>query len=64
MQYPPVYHAACNHLVTFGAHGGDTAKGRKLIARALKVLRKSHGREFAREARYGMLFISGMFPVK
>ena len=39
MEYTRAYHAACTHLVNFGAHGGDTDKGRKLIARALLELR-------------------------
>jgi hypothetical protein len=62
--YPEVYHRACNHLVAFGAHGGDTNKGRMLIARALMALRARHGRQSAQHHRRHMLFISGMFPVK
>ena len=63
-QYTPAYHAACNHLVAFGGHGGDRAKGRALIARALRDLRKQYGRERAARERRHLLFISGQFPVK
>jgi hypothetical protein len=62
--YGPSYHAAVNHLVQFGGHGGDTARGRRLIARALRDLRRTRGRESAQHERRHMLFISGMFPVK
>ena len=62
--YPPVYHKASAHLVAHGGHGGDTVKGRRLCAQALRALRAKFGREFAINARYGMLFISGQFPVK
>jgi hypothetical protein len=62
--YPAVYHAACNHLVAFGGHGGDTKKGRALVAAALRALRKAHGAEFAAAHRRSMVFITGQFPVK
>ncbi len=62
--YPQAYHRACQHLVSFGAHGGDTDKGRALIAAALRALRYVHGHEKARYERLHLLFISGMFPVK
>lgn len=62
--YPPVYHKACAHLVAYGGHGGNTRAGRKLVADALRALRARYGREFARDARGGLLFISGQFPVK
>lgn len=61
--YPPVYHAACAHLVAFGAHGGDTRKGRALIAAALRALR-ARDRVKAQHERRHLLFISGMFPIK
>lgn len=64
MIYPPVYHAAINHLVAFGGHSGDTAQGRKLCAGALRALRAMHGRDFAQRERRHMQFISGQFPVK
>jgi hypothetical protein len=64
MNYPKSYHAACNHLVAFGGHGGNPAHGRRLIARALVDLRRTFGRERARRERMHMLFISGQFPVK
>jgi hypothetical protein len=62
--YPPSYHAACNHLVAFGGHGGDRAKGRMLVALALRDLRAHLGRERAAYERRSMLYISGQFPVK
>jgi hypothetical protein len=62
--YPKSYHKACNHLVSFGSHGGNTTQGRNICAQALREVRKIFGSEFARQARYGMIFISGQFPVK
>jgi hypothetical protein len=62
--YPKSYHAACNHLVAFGGHGGNRLAGRRLIARALWDLRHAFGRARARRERMHMLFISGQFPVK
>lgn len=62
--YPAVYHAACAHLVAFGAHNGDTRKGRRLIANALRCVKERYGSEFARHERNHMIFISGMFPIK
>lgn len=62
--YPQAYHRAVNHLVAFGGHGGDTAKGRALVASALRAMRQRHGGEAARRERRHMLFISGQFPVK
>ena len=61
--YTKTYQAACTHLVQFGAHGGDTQKGRDLIAKALKELRRID-RKRAIYNRKHMLYISGMFPVK
>ncbi len=63
MSYPKAYHVACTHLVSFGAHGGDTTRGRRLVAVALRALR-DRDRITARRERRHMLFISGMFPVK
>lgn len=64
MDYPAIYHRACNHLVAFGAHGGDTSEGRRLCTAALRAMRAKFGRQSAAHHRRGMLFISGMFPVK
>ncbi len=64
MQYFPSYHAAVNHLIAHGGHGGNTTHGRNLIARALRDLRVGFGRERAQRERRHMLFISGQFPVK
>ncbi len=64
MSYSKSYHAAVNHLVAFGAHGGDIKSGRLKIAQALRDLRVCYGRERAQFERRHMLFISGMFPVK
>jgi hypothetical protein len=63
-RYPQVYHLACNHLVAFGGHGGDTRLGRKLCADALRAIRAKFGRERAQRERFHLLFISGQFPVK
>lgn len=63
MKYTRTYHAAINHLIAFGGHGGDTAAGRNLIARALRELR-AVDRDRAQRERMHMLFISGQFPVK
>ena len=63
-QYTPIYHEACRHLINYGGHGGDTVKGRQLIAKALRVIRNRHGNERALWERRHMLFISGMFPIK
>src|SRR5262249_56434529 len=57
--YSSGYHAAVNHLVAFGGHGGDRKRGRHLIAVALWGLRRQFGRERARRGRPPMLFISG-----
>jgi hypothetical protein len=63
INYPEAYHKAISHLVSFGGHGGNRAKGRLLVARALRALRaQSHER--ARYERGHMLYISGQFPVK
>jgi len=62
--YSSGYHAAVNHLVAFGGHGGDRKRGRHLIAVALWGLRRQFGRERARRERLHMLYISGQFPVK
>lgn len=61
--YPKAYHLAVSHLV---AHGGHTyaQRGRKLVASALRALRRDFGSERARKERLHMLFISGHFPVK
>jgi len=64
MMYSRKYHAAINHLIAFGGHGGDTQKGRNLIARVLCELRSIYGRKRAIRERDHMLFISGQFPVK
>lgn len=64
MEYPKSYHVACNHLIAFGGHNGDTQKGRQLIAKALRDLRRILGAKRARVERKGMLFIAGHFPVK
>jgi hypothetical protein len=58
------YHEAIAHLVSFGGHGGDTRRGRKLVAKALRVVRKTDGPAESRSVRLHMLFISGQFPVK
>jgi hypothetical protein len=63
MTYPKSYHAACTHLIAFGGHR-FAAAGRVLVARALRDLRRERGHAFARDARRGMRFISGHFPVK
>ena len=62
--YPRSYQAAVAHLVAFGGHGGDTVKGRKLVAQALRALRRDFGSDRAQQERRHMLFISGQFPVK
>lgn len=65
MTYPRSYHRACNELVCYGASNPYRAPfARALIARALRDLRRYHGGEFAREARYGLQFIAGHFPDK
>ncbi len=61
--YPAAYHKACAHLVAHGAHGGNTTTGRQLCADALRSLRVIDP-TLARHSRRGMLFISGMFPIK
>jgi hypothetical protein len=61
--YPAEYHAAVNHLVAFGGHGGNTRLGRRLVARALRALR-AIDRVRAQAERRHMLYISGQFPVK
>ena len=61
--YPRAYHLAANHLVAFGGHGGDTVRGRKLVADALRALRAT-SRERAQHERRSLLYISGQFPVK
>jgi hypothetical protein len=61
--YPQSYHAACNHLVSFGGHRFAQA-GRLKVARALRDLRRIMPREQVQRERYHMLFISGQFPVK
>jgi hypothetical protein len=61
--YPKVYHLACNHLVAFGGHGGNTRQGRIYIACALRAIR-AQSREWAQQERRHMLFIAGHFPVK
>lgn len=43
VNYTKSYHAAINHLIAFGAHGGNTNGGRVLIARALRDLKEKHG---------------------
>ena len=63
MTYPLSYHLACNHLVAFGGHGGDTKYGRQLIASALRSLRAINKTQAQNERRH-MLYISGQFPVK
>lgn len=63
-KFPEVFHMASYHLVAFGAHGGDTKRGRHLIARALIELRRKFGRDSAKYWRKNLLFISGMFPIK
>ena len=63
MHYPASYHHAVNHLVSFGGHGGDRRYGRKLIALALRAMRKQN-RQWAQHERQHMLYISGQFPVK
>jgi hypothetical protein len=62
-RYPKSYHAAVNHLVAHGGHGGDCKRGRLLVAQALRDLRKID-RAWAQWERRHMLFISGQFPVK
>lgn len=65
-KYTRTYHDAINHLVAFGAYGGNRKnrkKGRDLIARALRQLR-TYDRDRAQRERMHMLFISGQFPVK
>jgi hypothetical protein len=60
--YLPSYHAACKHLVAFGAWR-YRIRGRRLITAALRDLRR-RDRERARYERRSLLFISGMFPAK
>ncbi len=62
-KYTKAYHAACAHLVAFGAYSGNTKRGRSLVARALWELRYANPERAAR-VRRSMLSISGMFPVK
>jgi len=64
MVYPKSYHLACRHLVQFGAHTGNTQRGRMLIAAALKDVRKQRGSFASHSIRRHMLYISGMFPIK
>ena len=64
MNYPQSYHAAIGHLIAYGGHGGDRNHGRRLIARALRGLRRQYGPARAQAERRHMLFISGQFPVK
>jgi len=61
--YTRTYQAACSHLVAFGAHGGDTNKGRNLIARAIKEWRAIDKKRARREYHH-MRYISGMMPIK
>ena len=63
MWYVKSYHQAVNHLIRQGACEHDI-KGRKLIAKALKDLRKLQGRQNARKEYYHMLQICGGFPTK
>jgi hypothetical protein len=63
MKYPKSYHEACNHLIFHGAHN-HAARGRAIVARALRDLRKQFGSEVARREAYHMRFISGQLPVK
>lgn len=63
-KYSREYHDAVAHLVAFGGHNGDTRKGRKLVAKALRVIRKTDGNYMALVERRHLLFISGQFPVK
>ena len=62
MNYPKQYHRAAAHLVANGAFF-DADKGRGLCADALQAMR-AVGRDEAREARSGLRFICGCFPVK
>jgi hypothetical protein len=63
--YPQSYHAACNELVHFGASRPERAPvARRIIARALRDLRRTMGHERARNERRHMLYISGHFPDK
>ena len=62
MKYPAQYHKAAAHLVAHGAHA-ETDKGRGLCADALQAMR-AVGRIEAREARSGLRFICGCFPLK
>jgi len=62
-RYPESYHAACNHLVAFGAHR-YTARGRALVARAIRDMRASMGHEAARHEVGHLRYISGCLPVK
>jgi hypothetical protein len=62
--YTRTYHAAINHLIDVGVWSGDRDGARMTIARALRQLRKSHGRDRARREQYHMRQICGMFPVK
>ena len=64
MSYPRIYHMACSHQVAFGGHGGDTARGRQLVAGALRCMRTRFGRERTQFERRSMLYISGQFPIK
>lgn len=61
--YPRSYQLAVAHLVAHGGHA-YAQQGRKLVANALRALRRDFGGERARKERLHMLFISGHFPVK
>jgi hypothetical protein len=63
MIYPEAYHKAANHLVAFGGCGGDTRKGRMLVAKALRALREVDP-ALARFERKGLRYISGHFPMR
>ena len=62
--YPKSYHAAIRHLIDFGWYKGDTQRGRNLIARALREIKRLYGLEGAMFERKHMLFICGTFPEK
>ena len=66
-KYPAYYHAAINHLVAFGGHGGGDYKramARRNIAKSLMWARRTFGKDRAQWERGHMLFISGQFPLK
>ena len=63
-RYPATYHRAVNHLIHAGVWAGERNRGRRLIARALRELRRNHGLDRAKRERNHMRQICGQFPAK